>query len=108
MVEGIIAKLKKHIGPEVEDDQSEMINGSSARLDDLQLLLQSWEKSDAIKRFNEEADARADDFGNAPKQHAGTRTRMSIEEERRRQLKRKLDHKAKLARKHSRSTVAEY
>lgn len=48
-----------------------------------------------------------DRFGDPPKQPVGPRTRMSIEEERRRRLKRKLDHKAKLARKHSRSTVTE-
>lgn len=48
-----------------------------------------------------------DAFGEPPKQPVGPRVRMSSEEERRRRLKRKLDHKAKLARKHSRSTVTE-
>lgn len=46
-----------------------------------------------------------DGFGEPPKQTVGPRTRMSSEEERRRRLKRKFDHKAKLARKHSQSTI---
>lgn len=48
-----------------------------------------------------------DQFGEPPKQHVGPRIRMSSEEERRRRLKRKLDHAAKRARKHSKSTVTE-
>ena len=47
-----------------------------------------------------------DDEGETPKEHVGSRVRMSREEERRRKLKRKLDRKAKLAKKHARSTVS--
>lgn len=49
----------------------------------------------------------ADEEGDVPKQRTGRRIRMSVEEEKRRRLKRKVEHKAKLARKHARSTVAE-
>ncbi len=66
------------------------------------MIFNSWNIPIDEERYDD-----LDDFDEAPEQPVGPRTRMSNEEERRRRLKRKLDHKAKLARKHSRSTVTE-
>lgn len=46
MVGGLIVELRKHLGPDVENDREEMISGDSARLDGLERLIESWKRKE--------------------------------------------------------------